>query len=144
METKLNKVGLLQNGIFALVESVHLITIHMKQQSFFMVFVLACMAMALIASTSQQQTFDKITVSEFELVDKNGKQRVSIKVEPDGEVLFRLRDENGTIRVKMGAGEGGSGLLLLDHDTNPGIHALAKKSGATLTVTDKDGKKKTY
>lgn len=116
----------------------------MRQQLFpMLVFFVCSVAMVFTASRSTKETFDKISVREFELVDDKGKQRVSIKVEDNGEVLLRLRDQNETIRVKLGADEDGSGLLLLDKETNPGIHVLAKK-GASMTVTDKDGKKKSY
>ena len=39
------------------------------------------------------------------MVDGNGKKRASIKVEPDGEIVFRMMDKTGTIRMKIGAGE---------------------------------------
>ena len=94
-----------------------------------------------VTSKPYQQTFDKISVREFELLDKNGKQRVSIKVEEEGEVVFRLKDKSGIIRLKMGAGEDGSGLVLLDGDTEPGIHALAKKGGSSLTILGKAARK---
>jgi len=98
-----------------------------------------------LSANSSQDTFEKITVKEFELVDQNGKRRVSIKVEPEGDVVvFRMMDNGGTIRVKMGADEKGSGLVLLDNDTNPGVHALANDKGTTLTLTGKDGKKREY
>ena len=97
-----------------------------------------------IAARPYKESFEKISTNEFELVDKNGQQRVSIRVEPEGEVVFRMRDKSGTIRVKLGASESGSGLVLLDQQTNPAIHALAKENGASLTVTDKSGKKKEY
>ena len=97
-----------------------------------------------IAARPGKESFEKITTNEFELVDKNGQQRVSIRVEPEGEVVFRMKDKAGTIRVKLGASESGSGLVLLDQHTNPGIHALAKENGASFTVTDKSGKKKEY
>ena len=96
------------------------------------------------ASMTDQQKFDKITVKEFELVDSHGQQRVSIRAEEDGEVVFRLKDAKGTIRVKIGANEDGSGLVLLDDSTNPGIHALAKKEGTTITLLNKDGKKREF
>ncbi|HET9057836.1 MAG TPA: hypothetical protein VFN30_13405 [Chitinophagaceae bacterium] len=116
----------------------------MKQQLSPLLVVIACaFAILLVALRSPIDTFDKISVHEFELVDNYGKQRVSIKVEESGEVLLRLKDQNGAIRIKLGANKDGSGLLLLDSNTNSGIHALAKK-GASLTVTDKDGNKKTY
>lgn len=104
---------------------------------------LLVIAFLLVATSPFQHTFDKITVREFELIDQQGKQRVSIKVEPDGEVVFRLKDNNETIRVKLGASEAGSGLVLLDDQTNVGIHALAKKE-STLTVIGENGKKKEY
>ena len=116
----------------------------MKTQSSILTFLAVIVLIVLVASKSDQQTFDKISVREFELVDKNGQQRVSIRVEPEGEVVFRMRDKSGAIRVKLGASESGSGLVLLDQQTNPAIHALAKENAASLTVTDKSGKKKEY
>lgn len=97
-----------------------------------------------IAAGPSQNTFDKITVKEFELVDDKGTRRVSVRVEPEGEVVFRMMDNSGTIRVKLGADENGSGLVLLDQHTNPAVHVLAKDNGASLTVTDKTGRKKQY
>ncbi len=97
-----------------------------------------------IAASPQKENFDRITVKEFEMIDQNGKQRALIKVEPDGEIVFRLRDSQGNVRVKLGAGNDGSGLVLLDDQTNPGVHALAKKDKAFITVTGKDGKKREY
>jgi len=55
-----------------------------------------------------------------------------------------MSDATGTIRVKLGAGEDGSGLVLLNDATNPGLHALAKKNGTSLTLIDKDGRKREY
>jgi hypothetical protein len=115
----------------------------MKNQSYTL-FLVACTLFLISASHTNQQHFDKITVKEFELVDSNGQKRVSIQTYDDGEVVFRLMDKKGTIRVKMGASEDGSGLVLLDDSTNVGIHALAKKKGTTLTLVDKDGKKREY
>ena len=116
----------------------------MKTQSSILTFLAVLVLIVLVASKSDQQNFDKISVREFELVDKNGVQRASIKTEDDGEVIFRLKDGRGTIRLKLGANEDGSGLVLMDGNTDPGIHALAKKSGASLTVLGKDGKKREY
>ena len=101
-------------------------------------------ALFLFAFKSQQENFDKIKVREFELVDEKGQNRVSIKVEPDGELVFRMKDETGTIRLKMGAGKDGSGLVLLNGETEPGLHALAKKGKTSLTLTDSDGSKREF
>ena len=67
---------------------------------------------------SYQNTFDKINVHEFELVDKNNKRRASIKVEKGGEVVFRLFDSKETIRVKLGAEDDGFELVLLNDKTD--------------------------
>jgi hypothetical protein len=50
----------------------------------------------------------------IELVDARVVMRGQLKTEDDGDVVFRLRDRNGTVRVKLGANEMGSGLLLAD------------------------------
>ena len=73
----------------------------------------------------------------IELVDEGGQVRANLKVEPDGEVVFRMIDAKGTIRVKMGAAEDGSGLVLFDDRTEPAVHILAKRTGTTLTLAEK-------
>ena len=70
----------------------------------------------------------------FELVDSRGKVRAQMKVERTREVVFRLRDHTGAIRVKLGAGRTGSGLLLLDENTEPGVQALAGARATTLRL----------
>lgn len=65
----------------------------------------------------------------LELVDEAGQVRSRINVEQDGEVVLRLIDRKGTIRVKLGAGESGSGLLLLDEATEPAVHVIARRTG---------------
>lgn len=73
----------------------------------------------------------------IELVDEKGQTRAQLKVEPDGEAVFRLRDARGTIRVKLGAAEDGSGLLLLDDNTDPAIHLLAKRGSTTVILAER-------
>jgi hypothetical protein len=75
----------------------------------------------------------------LELVDDSGRVRAQLSVESSGEVVFRLRDASGTIRVKLGASEAGSGLVLLDGATAPGVHILARQSGTSLTLVGKGG-----
>ena len=53
----------------------------------------------------------------IELGDDRGEVRSRLNVEQTGEVGLRLLDEHGTIRVKLGAGQDGSGLLLADEGT---------------------------
>lgn len=83
-----------------------------------------------------------VRAQAIELVDAKGSVRAQLNVEESGETVFRLRDENGTIRVKIGASEDGSGLLLANNATEPGVHMLAKRSGTSLTLTGKDGEKR--
>lgn len=73
-----------------------------------------------------------VRAQAIELVDERGQIRAQLNVESNGEVVFRLRDAKGTIRVKLGASEDGSGLLLLNESTEPGVHILAKRSGTSL------------
>lgn len=82
-----------------------------------------------------QQIPKVIRAQAIELVSERGQVRSRLNVEPDGEVVLRLLDKNGTIRVKLGAGEDGSGLLLLDEATEPGIHMIARRSGTAAKPT---------
>lgn len=75
----------------------------------------------------------------IELVDRDGQVRAAMTVESNGEAVFRLRDAKGTIRVKLGASEEGSALLLLDGSTEPGVHILSRRTGTTFTVKGPDG-----
>ena len=86
----------------------------------------------------------------LELVDAQGRVRGQFAVEPDGEAVFRIRDAAGTIRVKLGAGDGGSGLLLLDETTEPGIQIIARRSPTSgrpattsINLTGADGQRRT-
>ena len=86
----------------------------------------------------------------LEIVDDRGQVRAQIDVEPtvttpDGttypeEVVLRLRDPKGLIRVKLGANKEGSGLTLLDDRQELGAHILAKGAGTFLKLTNKDGR----
>jgi hypothetical protein len=84
---------------------------------------------------------DVLRARMLELVDESGQVRANLKVEPGGEVVFRLRDAQGTVRVKLAASADGSGLLLLDDRTEPGAHLLASPRGTSLTLSAR-GKEK--
>ena len=71
----------------------------------------------------------------LELVDATGQVRAQFTVEADGEAVFRMRDAKGTIRVKLGAGSNGSGLLLLDETTEPAVHIIASRAAAPAGAT---------
>ena len=78
----------------------------------------------------------------LELVDPDGQIRARLSIEPQGEVVLRLLDERGTIRVKLGAGSEGSGLLLANDATAPGVHLLATAAGSSVRVVNKDGRER--
>lgn len=89
------------------------------------------------------ETVPVLRAQLIELVDAKGQVRAQLKVEEDGEAVFRMKDKQGTIRVKLGAGADGSGLVLLDDKTEVGIQAIAKGKGSFLTVANQNGKKQT-
>jgi len=71
----------------------------------------------------------------IELVDGRGQVRAQIKVEnPGREVVFRMRDQEGRVRVKLGASRSGSGLLLANEATEPGIQARAGAKETLLSL----------
>jgi hypothetical protein len=72
-----------------------------------------------------------LRASTVELVDAHGRVRTRLSVEDGGDVVLRLFGEDGTIRVKLGASEAGSGLLLLDEATEPAIHMIARRAATS-------------
>jgi hypothetical protein len=78
--------------------------------------------------------------SALELVDAQGTVRARMNVEEGGEVLLRLLDDKGQIRVKLGANAEGSALLLANDAGEPGIHLLARKDGSGIRLANKDGR----
>lgn len=92
----------------------------------------------LAPSVEPQEVVPVVRGRAFELLDEHDRVRSRISVEPNGEVVLRLLDKNGTIRVKLGASETGSGLLLLDQATEPGVHITASKmTRLTLRAADR-------
>lgn len=84
---------------------------------------------------------ETVRARAIELIDERGRVRAQLNVETDGEAVLRLRDAEGEIRVKLGGGREGSGLLLLDGSTQPGIHLLAGSSGTSVTLR-RDGRRR--
>ena len=74
-----------------------------------------------------------LRVQSLELVDEQGTKRASLLVEGNGAV-FRIFDATGTIRVKLGGGTDGSGLVLANEKTEPGVHLLATTKRTFLAV----------
>jgi hypothetical protein len=85
---------------------------------------------------------DMVRARVIELVDQDGQVRAQLKVESDGEAVFRLRDSKGEVRVKLAAGEDGSGLVLLDGSTEPSIQMLAKSAATSVTLSNRGGQRR--
>jgi len=88
-----------------------------------------------LASGAEAQELPVLRTPRLEIVDERGQVRSRLNVESDGEVVLRMSDRNGTIRVKLGADDGGSGLLLLDEATEPGVHLMARRTGTEARRT---------
>jgi hypothetical protein len=73
----------------------------------------------------------------IELVDKAGKVIAQLYVGEDGGGNIRLRSADGTVRVKLGATNNGSGLLLLDKDTEPAVTLGSSQAGTSLTLAER-------
>jgi hypothetical protein len=97
--------------------------------------VLLLLTVAQPGPTTAQSVTPILRGRALELVDDRGQVRSRLNVEPTGEVVLRLLDRNGTIRVKLGAGEDGSGLVLADEATEPAIHIIARRTGTSETPT---------
>ena len=101
-----------------------------------LVMALTALNLALLVFTASAQSGATVVrASAFELVDERGVVRTRLNVEPSGEVVLRLLDRTGTIRVKLGASENGSGLMLADETAQPGVHMVARKGATHVTVT---------
>ncbi len=78
----------------------------------------------------------------LELSDEKGVIRAKINIEKNGEAVLRMFDETGTIRVKIGASSKGSGLVFLNDSTELGVQILAKDTGSSIKIVERDGKEK--
>jgi hypothetical protein len=109
--------------------------------------VLLAVAFSTGRSSAAQHTPDILRVRTLELVDAQDQVRARLNLEAGGEVVFRLFDQTGTIRVKLGAGKDGSGLMLADETTEPGLHLLARRAAipgrpktTSITLTGAQGR----
>ncbi len=91
------------------------------------------------SSAGRQDIAPVLRAQAIELVESNGQVRAQLNVEPTGEVVLRLRDETGTIRIKLGASRSGSALALLNDSTEVGVHIVAERGGSSLKLKNKDG-----
>ena len=79
-------------------------------------------------------TSSVVRTQRIELVDERGNQRARLSVEPGGEVVLRLLSASGEIRVKLGASNDGSGLILMNGATEPAVHMIGEVGKAPILV----------
>lgn len=110
-----------------------------------LVFLLADQARSASAS---QAALPVLRGSALEIVDRQGRVRASISVQPpstvDGKqypetVLLRLIDPTHGPLVKLTASEDGSALGLSD-DADGGLQLFARDTGSIVRVTDRQGR----
>jgi hypothetical protein len=97
--------------------------------------VLLAVSLTQVRPTVAQGISPLLRARTLELVDARGRVRSRLNVESDGAVVLRLLDQKGTIRVKLGADEHGSGLVLADEATEPGVHLIARQVGTAARPT---------
>lgn len=76
-----------------------------------------------------------LRAQKIELVEPTGEIRGSLEIAGDREAVLRLRDSSGAIRVKIGASADGSGLILYDESTAPGVQAVARRRATPARST---------
>lgn len=96
--------------------------------------VVALLILVRTVAVEAQSDAKVLRAQSIELVDENGLLRSRLNVEEGGEVVLRMMDPSGEIRLKLGANADGSGLTLLDDQTEPGVQVLAKPEGPVLKL----------
>ena len=96
------------------------------------------------AAAQGQQPTGILRAQGFELVNNQGQVVAQLFSGDDGGGNLRLRSGDGVVRVKLGADAGGSGLLLLDEETEPAVWLLAGKDGTRLTLAEKGKEKRVF
>jgi hypothetical protein len=83
-----------------------------------------------------------LRAGEIQLIDQQGKMVAQLHVGADGGGNLRLRSGDGMVRVKLGATDDGSGLLLFDREAEPAVRLASDKSGTSATLVEKGKDKK--
>jgi hypothetical protein len=76
-----------------------------------------------------------IQAQRIDLIDQSGKVKGQLYLGEDGSGQIRLRSGKGEVAVKLGAREGGgSSLVLLDPEVEPGILLTAGAQGPEISA----------
>jgi hypothetical protein len=93
-------------------------------------------------SAYAQASPETVRAQRFELVDANGQVRATLAVGgPSQAVNLKLIDAKGMIRAKLGGDQSGSGLVLYNETSEPGVHILATRT-RTFIVIQRDDRRR--
>jgi hypothetical protein len=94
-------------------------------------------------SGAQSSDGGRLQAPGFDLVNDDGVVVAQLYVGEDGTGQLRLRDANGEVRVKLGAGPTGSGLILFnaEREPEPGVSASTDEDGTKITLVHGEMKK---
>ncbi len=124
----------------------------MKTQRFTIILVILNLGLLSLVLTRDnpvlaQEQAQILRARGLELIDDAGQVRASFILE--SEAVLRLFDATGTLRVKLGAGSTGSGLVLLDENTELGVQIIARREATptrvnttSISLTGSDGKRR--
>ena len=80
---------------------------------------------------------DVVRAKLIELVDDRGQVVAQLHKGEDGGGQLRLRSGSGTVRVKLGSTSDGSGLILMDSESEPAIWHSVSRAGTSVTLAQK-------
>ena len=88
---------------------------------------IALLALNLVMlAVSAKESPSVLRAAGLEIVDERGVVRARLGIKGSDTIEFDLFDRTGTIRVKLGAGDDGSGLVMGDGTEPLPIHLLAR------------------
>lgn len=117
-------------------------------------FVVLLLTLTQVRSTTAQTAAPLLRGRALELVDEHGVVRARLGVKgPNGPIEFDLFDKSGIIRVKLGTGEDGSGLVLTDEEKDSAsrsyVQIIARRSATSekpkttsITLRGTDGRER--
>jgi hypothetical protein len=92
---------------------------------------LGLLSCSLVPSTTAQ-TQDVIRTSRLEIVDERGVVRGRFGFKGADTVELDMFDRSGIIRIKFGAGDDGTGLVMGDGTAPTSIHLLARNTPSAV------------
>jgi hypothetical protein len=84
-----------------------------------------------------QEVAPVLRARAIELVNAEGQVVGQLYTGEDGAGNLRLRSADGAVRVKLGATDDGSGLLLLDRDVQPAVVVATDAEGTSVTLAER-------